>query len=310
MLTKVGTYTGNGSDARGITGVGFQPDAVFIKGGANEMVLRTSSMVGDKTKQLTTNVALAANMIESLDADGFTIGTDARVNANTTVYYYLAIRDNGDADFDVGSYTGNVADNRSITGIGFQPTAVWVMADAAQYAVWSLNNADLAASGVPDTGANRIQAFESDGFQIGSSNTTNASGATIHYVAFKNVSGESFVSSYTGNNTDNRSLSGVGFQPDFLLIQRFSGTAQHAAARFKDNAGDDSASEGASAFTTDIIQAFESDGFQVGLSALVNANTATYRYLALKEVAAPAAAGARYLLSRPQGLINAGLAHG
>ena len=77
MLTAIGTYAGNGVNATGITGVGFQPDFVLVKGGANIAVLRTSSMAGDLSKAMAGATALAANLVESLDADGFTVGDDA-----------------------------------------------------------------------------------------------------------------------------------------------------------------------------------------------------------------------------------------
>lgn len=291
MLTAVGTYTGDGVDDRAITGIGFQPDFVLVKGGANEAVVRTSTMDAGESKQLATGAACAANMVQALDSDGFTVGTDARVNANGTVYYYLAMRDNGDADFDVGNYTGNATDNRSISGVGFQPTVVMVMADSTAQACWNLSGGDSTYN-TANTSADRVQAFEADGFQVGAGTSCNANSVVNHYVAWKNVTGESHSTSYTGNGADNHSLTGVGFQPDFMFIQKYSGTFQVACTRFVDNSGDESALVNASAFTTDIIQAFESDGFQVGTAVNANTNAQTYRYLALKEVAdAPPAGG-------------------
>src|SRR3954447_20449763 len=71
-----GSYTGNGTDNRAITGVGFQPDVVMVKSDDNSGVaeIRTSTMAGDATKPMTGNTALTANLIQSLDSNGFTIG--------------------------------------------------------------------------------------------------------------------------------------------------------------------------------------------------------------------------------------------
>lgn len=87
-LMVTGSYTENATDNRTITGLGFQPDVVIIKASdaAQEAVMRTSSMSGDLSKPMGEATALTANLIQSLDAGGFTIGNDARVNNNTTTY--------------------------------------------------------------------------------------------------------------------------------------------------------------------------------------------------------------------------------
>jgi hypothetical protein len=87
----------------------------------------------------------------------------------------------------VGSYTGNVTDNRSITGVGFQPVAMFIKSASASYsAQWRFGTVGDLSGGVttdaPTT--DRIQAFESDGFQIGAANQVNASGITNYYVCW------------------------------------------------------------------------------------------------------------------------------
>ena len=60
-----GTYTGDGTDDRAITGVGFQPDVVIVKRYPNvKGELRTSTMVGDASKQMQSTSSLAANRIQ------------------------------------------------------------------------------------------------------------------------------------------------------------------------------------------------------------------------------------------------------
>src|SRR3972149_3655857 len=46
MQSAQGTYTGDGIDDRDITGVGFQPDLVIIKGGSNSAIWRSSTRAG------------------------------------------------------------------------------------------------------------------------------------------------------------------------------------------------------------------------------------------------------------------------
>jgi len=92
-----GSYTGNGADNRAITGgVGFQPDVVIIKSNTAQLaVMRTSTMVGDASKELCAATAFQTNRIQSLDPGGFTVGTNAQVNSSGVTYYWVAFRDDG-----------------------------------------------------------------------------------------------------------------------------------------------------------------------------------------------------------------------
>ena len=133
MLVKSGLYTGNAIDNRAIY-VGFQPDVVLIKrdqGSASGLdyfpQVRTSTMAGDTTKNMSfSGVATYAGGIQSLDATGFTIGTNPAVNTNGAPFYWVALKA-APGELEVGSYTGDGIDNRSITGIGFRPDYVMML---------------------------------------------------------------------------------------------------------------------------------------------------------------------------------------
>ena len=86
-----GTYAGNATDNRAVTGVGFTPISVLVKDTAltNQATLRTGES-GDLSSKVRANTAPLANAIQSLDADGFTIGTDGTVNTNLSNYYWVA----------------------------------------------------------------------------------------------------------------------------------------------------------------------------------------------------------------------------
>ena len=78
-----GDYQGDAVDNRSISGLSFQPDVVIIKGDVTQVaVIRTSSMTGDVSKPMIGATALTANMIQSLDLSGYTVGTHAAVNGN------------------------------------------------------------------------------------------------------------------------------------------------------------------------------------------------------------------------------------
>ena len=82
-------YTGNGS-ARSITGVGFQPDFVWVKDRSNDQNHGLRDAVRGATKRLVSNDTAAENTqtqgLSSFDSDGFSLGTGVDVNANSDNY--------------------------------------------------------------------------------------------------------------------------------------------------------------------------------------------------------------------------------
>jgi len=182
---ELGTYAGDGSDNRSITGVGFQPVWVATFGDGNDSVFRPATLAGDNSYGFTGTSKLS-NRIQALEADGFQIGSNADVNLSSVTYHYVAWK--ASANVTQSSYAGNGADNRSITGIGFQPLMAWVKRDPSAQAVWrpqSLAGDETLRWNATATLANRIQAFEVTGFQIGSNGNVNFNGDTYHHIAFK-----------------------------------------------------------------------------------------------------------------------------
>ncbi len=281
MRLATGSYAGNGVNGRQITGIGFQPDVIIIKSStAQAAVIRTSTMSGDKAKLIGDTGNLTSGLIESIDSNGFTVGTDATVNAIGYAYYWVAMR--AGSDMNVGSYVGNGADNRSITGVGFQPVWVVTLGDGndSVFRPGPLSgDASFTMTGSASA-ANRIQALQADGFQVGSAAVVNAAGITYHYIAWA-ASTDVNATSYTGNGTDNRSITGVGFQPLVAWVKRSATSV--GVWRPASLSGDATLFWAATAANSDRIQALQADGFQVGTNAVVNASGGTYYYLALRD---------------------------
>jgi len=89
-----GTYTGTGVASRAITGVGFQPSIVFLF----DLTHGSAFGWGCKTANMATFTHYAAagwasQIIVSLDADGFTLGTNHAFvnNADGRTYNWIAI---------------------------------------------------------------------------------------------------------------------------------------------------------------------------------------------------------------------------
>ena len=160
--------------------------------------------------------------------------------------------DDPEAYFQTVLYTGNATDDRNITLPGttdMQPDLVWIkersstsnhqLTDAVRGVGKHLNSDDAAAEG---TNADRVQAFNSDGFQIGTDSSVNQN--TITHVAWCwkagttsgittdgnttiTPSGYSFnqtagfsILKYTGNATSGAKLAhGLGATPEMVICK-------------------------------------------------------------------------------------------
>jgi hypothetical protein len=279
-----GVYTGNNT-SQSITGLGFRPDLVVVKADTNQYaVFSTAMMAPNNTAYLANNSANFADGIVSLDSDGFSVGSNATVNTSPVPYRWTAFAGAPCTNFNIGAYTGIAADNRSITGLGFQPDLVALKRDGGSLGVWRsasmAGDATAYFSATADT-TDRLQALEADGFQTGLNAEVNTAGSTNFYFAFKKTPGQFTVEAYTGNGGDDRSIGGTGFRTGYVWVKRPEVTTG-AVHRGYNLTGDISQYFTNTANASDLIQALEADGFQVGTNAAVNTNAIVYRYAAWK----------------------------
>ncbi len=292
---KTGKYAGNGSAGNAVF-VGFQPDAVIVKRAGVDpqvyAVMRTSTMAGDNTKSLQDGgpTALAPNLIQSLTATGFTVGTDNAVNMNGTEYHWIAFRA-GAGGMVASTYTGNGGASQSITGLGFSPDYLIVLPPGAGTNGMPLNSTStMPADTAHDFDAtirspNSIQGLDPDGFRVGTGGAgpnLNANLVVFHYVTWNAVPGRVQVGTYQGDGVDNRNLDVVGFFPEVVLVKQFpdvtsepwtykpasTGVGADFSFRFQD-------SSLAPPPLTNSIQQLRPLGFQLGSNDRVNASLAT-----------------------------------
>lgn len=275
-LVKSGSYAGNGADNRAITGVGFQPDTVIIKGDTSQVaVARLSSMIGDSSKLLVGSAALTPDIIQSLDADGFTIGTHATVNSSGANYHWIAFKAEAEL-LKIGSYTGDGTTNHPITGLGFSPDYIMIMSASTPEAVHrsiTMPRTYFFNAEDGDNPINRIKSFDTDGFTVGNSSRINTGGFTYYYAAWNAACGKVSVGSYAGDNTDNRSISGAWFKPEYVII-RGEGLVETAhKSSSTGSAADVTMDFRTSPNDSNEIQALEWGGFQVGNDPQTNSST-------------------------------------
>jgi len=193
LFVKSGTYTGDATDNRAITGIGFKPKWVVISGGAATTTIHKSTATGDSTDdtQYFNGTVNATNRIQSLDSDGFTIGTATNVNAAATTYYYMAVT--GD-NITSGSYVGDATDNTDMAVLPFNPVSFLIKAgDATSQAFWrTRESGDLTSRMFQNQGpsANAIQSYIFHGFNRGSGTAVNTSGNTYYWIGFGQTGGD------------------------------------------------------------------------------------------------------------------------
>jgi len=184
---RVGNYSGNGT-SQSFTGFGFSPELVIAFGNnAQRPVLRANGM--SRTYRFDAGTGSATG-VTAFGADGFTVGNSAEVNSNGVAYHYVAFNDVANS-IDIGSYAGNNTDDRNITTPAFQPAYVLIRADdtatarpaGAKPSSLAGDNTlgFLAAAAV----SNRIQALQSNGFQLGTGTEVNANTVNYHYLAVR-----------------------------------------------------------------------------------------------------------------------------
>ena len=163
---STGTYSGNGNDNRAFTGLGFQPVVVIIKGDSGaEAYIRTSTMSG--AKSLGSGSPIVSNHIQSLDADGFTIGDDNNVNEGSVDFYWVAFPALPWPQMQRGSYGGN-GSSQSITGMAFSPEYVIVMSAAGHEPVHRSASMTTTYQFKGDGGSSgRVTSLDANGFTVG-----------------------------------------------------------------------------------------------------------------------------------------------
>lgn len=299
---QTGYYIGNATDNRAITGLGFSPDMVLIKdntsAGSDGILWKTSAVAGETTYKLgEAEATLGTNAIQSLDSDGFTIGTNTDVNSSNIMYYWVAF---GGSDctssgtFCVGTYTGNSGTQSPNTG--FQPDLVMIKGASAVQGVWKsssmgANNTNYFYAATQDTSGTMITSLNASSFTVGNASTVNTA-QTYQFAAFKQVSGAMDVGTYTGNATDSRNITssddaGLTFQPDFVFIKSTHVTTPTTAVfSITENYGDRSFLPTDTASAQNHIQELRSaGGFEIGNSTSVNGNGNTLYYAAFSGAA-------------------------
>lgn len=277
-----GSYRGDGTAARAITGLGFRPIVLIIKAdGARPAICSTATLPAGESKVLVGTAAAVTGRILSLDADGFTVGSHNDANALGTDYTWTAFGE-GDA-IRVGSYTGVGLLGQTISGLGIDPSLVVVLGEAATR-VWQRSTLMTAGTSLPFSSdaasTNRITELLADGFAVGTSSDVNALFGRYHYIAWADAAGSTATGRYWGDGLDNSAVTLGGFQPDLVWVKSGGNTA--GAQRPAALGGDATLHFESLANFSNGIQALTATGIERGTSAAVNQGGQAFYWLAAR----------------------------
>jgi hypothetical protein len=292
-----GSYTPGNGTSQSITSLGFQPDVVIVKQESISLTgkiafIKTSSMPSNNSKAMTGGTAFVTTAITSLDAGGFTVGSNTAVNENNATprtYHFIAFKASP-STMKVGTYNGNgSATGPVITGLGFSPELVFIMSagtgEAIHQSTASSGNAFSFTSTANTTG---LLTLGTDGFSITSTNSrVNTSGTAYYYIAWNEIPGFMDVGTYTAaaSATDNRNITGVGFEPEYAIVKETTNARDAVMKPASTGSSIDTNfffAVGTATSAPNEIQALQVDGFQIGTDYQVQEPSQPYVYYAWK----------------------------
>ena len=256
-------YTGNAASSHAITGVGFQPDWIWLKNrdasggedhGLFDSVRGVDKWLSSNTTAAETNYGGGYGVL-SFDSDGFTVGNGTAVNQNSQkIVGWNWLAANGTASNSDGGTSSTVSVNTTAGlsivgwagagsattvghGLGVAPKVVLVKNRSEVYG-WqmyheSLGNGKYVSINSTDAVATSSQSWNdtsptSSVFSVGASDSNNKSGNNIIAYCFAEKQGYSKFGSYTGNGGTDGTFIYTGFKPAWVIAKRTDSSSSGA----------------------------------------------------------------------------------
>ncbi len=249
---KILTYTGDGTTPRTITGLGFQPDLVWIKGRDStewHYLLDSVRGVGNRLSSNDTAIEVySAESLISFDEDGFTVGSAAPVNEDTTefVAWCWKADETGVTDatqeekystesgLSIIKYEGDGIAGRILEhSLGAIPTRIYVkrLDGTSDWTVYDsiLGNTNFLrlntdAQASTSSGAWNDTSPTSTTATLGNSSTVNFNGADYIAYIFTDIENVSETGTYTGNGSATGPIVSTSIEAQYVMIKREDGT--------------------------------------------------------------------------------------
>ena len=314
-------YTGNGG-TQSITGVGHQPDLVWIKSrGTNGENHYLFDAIRGTTKYIHSDTSAAqstnSSTLTAFGSNGFSVGANNSVNksSDTLVSWNWKANGQGSANtdgtinttytsanttsgFSISTYTGTGANATVGHGLGVAPKMVickklnggdgwFVYNEANGNDKYIFLNTSTAVSG-SSAGFWNSTSPTSTTFSLGTNGAVNASSSTYIAYCFADVQGYSKFGSYTGNGSTDGTFVYTGFKPAWILTIRTNGNYKRLISDNKRNpfnaVNTYLSAEYADTDASGIDLDFLSNGFKLRTTDVQrNASGSPYIYMAFAE---------------------------
>ena len=249
-------YTGNRT-AKSITGVGFQPDWIWIKdlgGSQNPQFFDAvrGANVGIRPDGTGGDITGFSDTLTSFDSDGFSLGADASVGdvnydlqdhaawcwyaggstvTNSNGSISTQVRADTASGLSICTWTGNGSSGATIGhGLGVAPNFCFIKRRDAGGNNWIAASFDEESARELNTG-NGFSTGDYDAFftsqptsttvTMGTDTNNNTSGGTYVGYFFANTYGYSKAGVYKGNGDSNGAFVYLGFRPAWVIYKRF-----------------------------------------------------------------------------------------
>jgi hypothetical protein len=251
-------YTGDGNDNRGVSGLGFSPDFVWIKNRSNaysHMIYDRLRGAGNYISSDVNNVEASGTHMNSFDSDGFSVtrGSSSRTNENGQTYVAWNWKANGSgsantdgsinttatsvnttAGFSISNYQGTGSNATVGHGLGVAPSLIILKNRDTDdnWRVYSRNDAtDYLAlnwdgGSTDDNTSWNDTAPTSSVFSIGTDTNTNRSGDDFIAYCFAEVEGFSKFGVYEANGNVNGPFIHTGFTPSWIIFKYIDGSGE------------------------------------------------------------------------------------
>lgn len=311
-------YTGTG-DTSSQTGVGFQPDWVWIKQRSSpnrRHHLQDSVRGAGKilSSDATTAEESSSSYLTSFDSDGFSLGNSSETGGNNLTYASWNWKAGGSGSsntngtinttatsvaahggFSISTYTGTGSNATVGHGLSSAPKLVivkrrnatenWVVGEGTFTGRLLLDETEAFA----DTDAQwRDTVPSSTVVTIGTHNSVNGSSDTYVMYCFANVDGMQKIGQYTGNGNANGAFAYTGFRPAWVIIKSLTsetGWRIYDSKRLGFNVTNNALyanDAGAADAANDHIDLI-SNGFKMRRNNVSNTNGVNYLYMAFAE---------------------------
>jgi hypothetical protein len=254
-LMDVALWTGNGS-TQTISGLGFSPDLVWLKGRSLTSNHRLYDQIRGATKSiysdLTDPEGTESTGLTAFTSDGFSLGGQAGHNQNASTYVGWAwdagtstvsntagsitsqVRANPTAGFSVVTYTGNGTSGATVghgLGVALNMMIIKKRSSTGRWEVYLkvlgptlyLEMDVTNGAGGPYSGLWNNTDPTSTVFSIGNDSGVNSIGGTYVAYCFSSVVGYSSFGSYVGNGSSDGPMVWTGFRPRWILTKRYDG---------------------------------------------------------------------------------------